>query len=344
MNETVNINIEGFDYPILILDKNLQIIKKNVAAGEYKVRFRVGAALKNYLSSYDIKRVESLQNGGVMFITSIDKYEDFFVIYRQNDKYYLIYATMIKILNDRIEAYCNNDAFVETYFNHTFDTSLNDTETKLRKMRFNAKLKRHYAIFNELFFNNPTLPSTENDLMSAVSIAFEKMDSIMNKDKKMLLFDNRVKANLGTMFSMSDLALVLSSLVVLAFSMKEMGNVCCSADHLADNLIISVGFIGGKCDEFDHLLFSFDEATTRSRSIELFELLLLKRLCDHNGWNLKFSLFTDTTNQVFKLFIPCKETSLLNMSLDDRNYDILEKMIYDELSFLFVNGENSEYL
>ena len=67
-----NINIESFDYPILVADESLFIIGKNSAAGEYNIRFRVGASLKNYLSAYDFKRIEELKKHDTLFITSIN--------------------------------------------------------------------------------------------------------------------------------------------------------------------------------------------------------------------------------------------------------------------------------
>lgn len=329
-------NIESFDYPVLVVDESLFITEKNIAAGEYKVKFRQGASLKKYLSSYDIRRIEELEKGDILFITAIERYEDFFIVYRAQTSYYLIHATMINILNKRLEKYCDETVEVNRYFNFIFENSENNnnTDTKQRKMRFISKLKRHYAVFNELFFGESVFSINDEDIMGIVSYAFDKMLSILNKENKMLFFDNRVKTPLKATFSVDDVALVLSSLVVIACSLKEMGNVSCSTDFFSDELIISVGFIGKECDVYDKMLLSFDEATSNSRNIEMFELLLLKRLCEHNGWKLKFSLFSDKTNQVIRLYIPCNATSLLKMSLDNRNYDFLETLINDELSFI----------
>ena len=331
-----NINIDSLDYPVLVVDEMLFITGKNIAAGEYKVKFRQGASLKNYLSSYDVRRIEELQKGDILFITAIERYEDFFIVYRAESVYYLIHATMINILNKKLEKYFDETETIKRYFNYIFENSENnnDTDTKQRKMRLVSKLKRHYAVFNELFFGESPFPVNEDDIMGAVTCALDKMLSMLNRDNKVLFFDNRVETTLGASFTVNDLALVLSSLVVIACALKERGNVCLSADYFSDELIISVGFIGGECDEYDKMLFSFDEVTSNSRNIELFELLLLKRICEHNGWKLKFSLFSDKTNQVIKLYIPCKETSLLKMSLDNRNYDIIENLINEELSFI----------
>lgn len=336
MNRLKRINIESFDYPVLVTDETLFITEKNIAAGEYKVKFRLGASLKNYLSSYDVRRIEKLDQGDILFLTAIECFEDFFIVCRFDDRYYLFHTTMINILNKKLESFCDETNLVKKYFNYIFENAEdnNDTETKLRKMRFASKLKRHYAIYNELFYGDVTLPIGEDDIMGAITCAIKKMESMLNKEHRVLFFDNRVTSTLCACFSISDIALVLSGLIVIACTMKEKGNVCCSADYFGDELIFSVGFIGGECDVYDKLLYSFDESLSENCSIELFELLLLKRICDYNGWKLKYSLFSDKTNQVIKLFIPCKETTLLKMSLDNRNFEIMERLISEELSFM----------
>lgn len=330
-----NINIESFDYPILVADESLFIIGKNSAAGEYNIRFRAGASLKNYLSAYDFKRIEELEKHDTLFITSINNTEDFFIIYRAEKAYYVIYATMIRILDSKIEEFCKNENLVKTYFNHVIGNDYNgsNTETNNKKMRFISRLKRHYALFNELFFGESLFPLNDEDICLAISYAFKKLESLLNKENKVIFLDNRVDKPLVAKFIPSDISLVLSSLIVIACALKEKGNVCCSVDYFDDELVVSIGFIGGlKCD-YNKLLFSFEEATSSPYCIEMFELVLLKRICENNGWRLKYSLFSDKSNQIFKLFIPCKETVYLKMSSDSWIFELVSRIIDDEFAF-----------
>lgn len=329
-------NIEFFDYPVIVANDDLFIIDKNKATTEYNIRFRVGASLKNYFSLYDIKRISSMSNGETLFLNSSTPSPQMLLAYRAKNEYFILNATVVSLLKKQLDNVTQSDELINKYFSHVFDNknNLDKTKTKQREMRFAARMKRHYALFNDLFFFKTTEPLGYSDIVITLSKAIDLLSSIFNQERAIIVCDNRVSRPMFAEFSRHELAVVVSSILLLAFSKSETKRVYCALDSIEDHFILSVGFITNINFDFSKSLFSFDDAISAPECLEIFEFVLLKRICERNNWRLDFSVYNDSSNKSLKLCIPCNQTSNLKFSMDDSDYIKFSNMLIEEMGYL----------